>query len=68
MVKFVDIRNAHAKNYDFGPFPDFRTPWISMHHDMDDLDDMDDMDGCISCTSERLEPTRMVDKKLPVTE
>ena len=29
--------------------------------DMDDLDDMDDMDRCIS---ERLEPTRMVDKKL----
>ena len=29
-VKFVAIRNAHAKNYDFGPFPDFRTPWISM--------------------------------------
>ena len=33
--------------------------------DMDDLDDMDDMDRCIS---ERLEPTRMVDKKLPMTD
>ena len=33
-------------------------------NDMDDMDDMDDiyyMDGCIS---ERLEPTRMIDKKL----
>ena len=29
--------------------------------DMDELDDIDDMDRCIS---ERLEPTRMVDKKL----
>ena len=32
--------------------------------DMDDMDDSDDMDDMDRCISERLEPTRMVDKKL----
>ena len=36
--------------------------------DMDDTDDLDDMDDIDRCISERLEPTRMVDKKLPVSE
>ena len=36
--------------------------------DMDDTDDLDDMDDIDRCISERLEPTRMIDKKLPVSE
>ena len=36
--------------------------------DLDDLDDMDDLDYMDRCISERLEPTRMVDKKLPVSQ
>ena len=32
--------------------------------DMDDMDDLDDMNDMNRCISEKLKPTRMVDKKL----